>query len=263
MKDNFNVAKETENIINWIKSLNIKGAVVGISGGKDSTVVSALLVEALGIDNVYGVLMPNGVQKDIEDSKKVVEYLGIAHQIVNIGEAYRSLLFNIGTSNYDARINIAPRLRMTTLYAIGQTLGYRVAGTGNASEAYIGYTTKWGDNACDFNPIAEYTSTEVVAIGIHLGLDKSLVLKTPSDGLSGMSDEEKLGVSYCEINAVIDCNEHSEISESSYQKINKMHNYSRHKFEPIPKCTPKYKAILETNNPSGETFNNPSGICEF
>lgn len=223
----FEADKEIKGIIEWIRSLNIKGAVVGISGGKDSTVVGKLLVEALGKDKVFGVLMPNGIQKDICSSYQVVRDLGIAYMEVNICEAYQGLVNEIKLISNESAINIAPRLRMTTLYTIAQTLGYRVAGTGNKSESYVGYTTKWGDSASDFNPIANYTKEEVVAIGLHLGLDRELVCKTPADGLSALTDEEKLGFTYDEVYKVIrGCSEHKEIKN--------MHENSKHKFEPIP-----------------------------
>lgn len=225
--DEFEPMKEIEDIIQWIRSFKIKGAVIGISGGKDSTVVGKLLVEALGKDKVFGVLMPNGVQKDICSSQQVVRDLGIAHMEVNIGETYHTLTKEIKMISNESAINIAPRLRMTTLYSVAQTLGYRVAGTGNMSEAYVGYTTKWGDNACDFNPIGNYTKEEVVAIGLALGLDRELVCKTPSDGLSGQTDEEKLGFTYEEVEDVIN-------GVIRHNKIAEMHEYSRHKFEPIP-----------------------------
>lgn len=234
MGRNFNAEKVCENIINWIKEYfnaqpGAKGAVIGISGGKDSTVTSKLLVEALGKERVFGVLMPNGEQKDIADSLRVVETIGINYKIVNIEKAYNGLLEGIAEDNLsvDAKINIAPRLRMTTLYAIGANLHYRVCGTGNKSEGFVGYTTKWGDSAFDFNPIGDLTTDEVIAIGDCLGMPYELVHKTPSDGLSGQSDEEKLGFSYKQINDYIEngtCGD-KEIDE----KIRLKHEYNKHK----------------------------------
>jgi len=160
VRKDFNEDMVCKNIINWIREYfkdqpNAKGAIIGISGGKDSSVAAKLLVEALGRERVFGVLMPNGVQKDIDDSLRVVDILGIDYKIVNIEKAYNGLLEGIqeNSLSIDAKINIPPRLRMTTLYALGANMHYRVCGTGNKSEGFVGYTTKWGDNAFDFNPI--------------------------------------------------------------------------------------------------------------
>jgi NAD+ synthetase len=234
MRKNFEAEKVCRDIIKWIRDYfenqpGAKGAVIGISGGKDSTVTSRLLVEALGEDRVFGVLMPNGEQKDIADSLRVVETVGIKYKIVNIEKAYNGLLEGIAEDDLsiDAKINIAPRLRMTTLYAIGANLHYRVCGTGNKSEGFVGYTTKWGDSAFDFNPIGDLTTEEVMAIGDCLGLPYELVHKTPSDGLSGQSDEEKLGFTYKQINKYIEngtCGDR-EVDE----KIRLKHEYNKHK----------------------------------
>ena len=236
MRENFNASKECENIIKWIREYfenhpSAKGAIIGISGGKDSSIVAKLLVEALGKERVFGVLMPNGIQKDISDSLRVVDILGINHKIVNIEKAYNGLLDGILEDNLsiDAKINISPRLRMTTLYAIGSSMHYRICGTGNKSEGFVGYTTKWGDNAFDFNPIGDLTTDEVIAIGDCLGLPYELTHKTPSDGLSGQSDEEKLGFTYKQINDYIEkgsCGD-MEIDEM----IRLKHEYNRHKRE--------------------------------
>lgn len=234
MRKDFNVDIICENIINWIKDYfkaqpNAKGAIIGISGGKDSLVAAKLLVEALGKERVFGVLMPNGEQKDISDSLRVVDILGIKYKIVNIEKSYKGLLEGVEENNlsFDAKINIPPRLRMTTLYAIGASLHYRVCGTGNKSEGFVGYTTKWGDSAFDFNPIGDLTTEEVIAVGDCLGLPYELVHKTPSDGLTGQSDEEKLGFTYKHINEYIEngtCG-NSEIDE----KIRLKHEYNAHK----------------------------------
>jgi NAD+ synthase len=240
MRENFNAVNECKNITSWIRDYfknqpSAKGAIIGISGGKDSSIVAKLLVEALGKERVFGVLMPNGVQKDISDSLRVVDILGINHKIVNIEKAYNGLLEGIIEDNLsiDSKINIPPRLRMTTLYAIGSSMHYRVCGTGNKSEGFVGYTTKWGDNAFDFNPIGNLTTEEVIAVGDSLGLPYELVHKTPSDGLSGQSDEEKLGFTYKQINDYIEkgsCSD-TEIDE----KIKLKHEYNKHKGELAPK----------------------------
>ena len=183
--------------------------------------------------------MPNGEQKDIADSLRVVDILGINYKIVNIEKAYNGLLESIQENSVsnDAKINIPPRLRMTTLYAIGSSIHYRICGTGNKSEAFVGYTTKWGDNVCDFNPIGDLTTEEVIAVGDYLGLPHELVHKTPTDGLSGQSDEEKLGFSYKQINDYIEqgsCGD-KEIDE----KIKFKHEYNEHK-RILP---PKYERV--------------------
>lgn len=254
MKKDFNVKKTYENIINWIRKYfenqpNAKGAIIGISGGKDSTITAKLLVEALGKDRVFGVLMPNGEQKDISDSLRVVDILGINYKIVNIEKAYNGLIEEIkeNTLSIDAKINIPPRLRMTTLYAIGASINYRVCGTGNKSEAFVGYTTKWGDNAFDFNPIGNLTTDEVIEIGDFLGLPGELVHKIPSDGLSGKSDEEKLGISYKQINEYIEngtCGD-KDIDD----KIRLKYKYNEHKRN-LP---PKYE-LVEGDDYERETY---------
>lgn len=193
-----------DRIIQWLQKYkeltNCKGVVLGVSGGKDSTVVAMLSKLVFG-DNIVGVIMPNGAQKDIDDAIKVCQVLNIEYKIVNIKETYDALLKDMPIKISDkSKTNIPPRLRMTTLYAIAQTLGYRVIGTGNASERTIGWTTKWGDGAYDFNPIACLTCTEVVKLGIELakefGLDETLINKKPADGLTGKSDEDNFGFTY-------------------------------------------------------------------
>ncbi|WP_029233738.1 NAD(+) synthase [Butyrivibrio sp. VCB2006] len=254
---NFDAAKEIDNIVAWIKDWFEKSgpkanAVVGISGGKDSTIVAALLVKALGRERVFGVLMPDGEQKDIEDSKKVVEVLGIDNAIVNIHPAVQGMYDAIDTSELtinsmdradwmagsllskDARINTPPRIRMTTLYAIAASLpnGGRVANTCNKSEDYVGYSTKYGDAAGDFSPCSDYTVTEMRMIGDELGLPTELIHKTPSDGLSGMSDEDKLGFTYDELDRYIYTGVLED--EEKRKKIDRMHELNLHKLRVIP-----------------------------
>lgn len=234
----FNVAIQTKKCIDWIKnwfqnySNNAKGVVIGISGGKDSAVVAKLCCESLGSEKVFGALMPNGVQSDINDSIELCKALGISYCEINIKDSYDELVSKISDISEDALINIAPRLRMATLYAIAQSKNYRVAGTGNLSEGYIGYCTKWGDMAHDFNPIANFTTEEVIAIGEHLGLPDNIIHKAPSDGLCGLTDEEKIGFTYEVLNKYIRTGicDNTEIRE----KIDKMHENSLHKFTAIP-----------------------------
>jgi len=250
--------KETEKVIQWIRDWfdqNGKeaGAVIGLSGGKDSTVVAALLVKALGKDRVFGVLMPNGIQTDIDDAKEVVRILGIKSYVVNIGNAFNALQDSIKNATdpltgqpadlngselaSDVSINMPPRLRMTTLYAIAQNLpkGGRVVNTCNYSEDYIGYSTKYGDAAGDFSPLSTFTVAEVLQIGEELGLPEHLVHKTPSDGLSGKSDEDKIGFTY----AVLDKYLRTGICEdqATLEKIERMHRANLHKLKTIPHYT--------------------------
>ena len=239
----FNAKKEIENITAWIKDwFDNNGpkasAVIGLSGGKDSTIVAALLVRALGKDRVVGVLMPDGEQKDIDDSKKVAEILGIKSHIVNIHpavEGEKKALEAAGvTLSKDAMINTPPRIRMATLYAIAQSLpnGGRVANTCNASEDYVGYSTKYGDAAGDFSPCSDFLVCQMCAIGDELGLPSELIHKTPSDGLSGMSDEDKLGFTYDTLDKYVltgICED-----EETKKKIDHLHAINLHKLQTIP-----------------------------
>ena len=208
--------KLTENAIEWIKdyfkTTNGRKAVIGISGGKDSTVVAGLCAAALGKENVVGVLMPNGVQSDIADSEQVVKHLGIESLVVNIQYAYMNLVNQINENHISsqAQINMPPRLRMTVLYGVAQNIGGRVANTCNRSEDVVGYSTLWGDSVNDFSPLGLLTTEEVLEIGDALGLPYNLVHKTPSDGLCGKSDEDNLGYTYAEINKIIRTGEKTE-----------------------------------------------------
>lgn len=182
-------------------------AIVGISGGKDSSVVAALCVRALGVDRVIGVLMPNGEQSDIAMSRLLVEHLGIRHFVVNIHDGYQGLLgevrHQLGDVSRDTEINLAPRLRMATLYAVAQSNNGRVANTCNLSEDWVGYSTRYGDSAGDFSPLSMLCVREVKALGRELGLPECLVEKVPIDGLCGQTDEEKLGFTYATLDAYI------------------------------------------------------------
>ena len=195
----------TENCIFWIKNWFDKNgpdspAVIGISGGKDSSVVAALCVRALGEDRVIGVQMPNGVQPDISDSDEIIKWLGIKSYCVNIDNAYKAIASEIDLlgleDNSVANTNLPPRIRMATLYNLSQRVNGRVANTCNLSEDYIGWSTKWGDSCGDFSPISQLTCSEVIEIGEYLGIPEHLIHKVPSDGLCGKTDEEKFGFSY-------------------------------------------------------------------
>ena len=241
--ENFNAEAEIEHIVAWIRDwFENNGpkanAVIGISGGKDSSIVAALLVKALGKERVVGVLMPNGEQKDIADSKKVVEVLGIRHFIVNINPAvegeYAALKAAGVEIGKDAIINTPPRIRMTTLYAIAQSLpeGGRVTNTCNRSEDWVGYSTKYGDAAGDFSPCSDYLVCEMLQIGDALGLPKELIHKTPSDGLSGMSDEDKLGFTYATLDHYVLTGEIDD--QATKEKIDRLHRLNLHKLQTIP-----------------------------
>ena len=207
----FDAVKIKNECVEWIKNFfeeNGRGcnAVVGISGGKDSSIVAALCVEALGRDRVIGVLMPQGNQHDIDKAYMLVNHLGIKHYEINIKNAVDSILSsfpeNLPVSDM-TRINLSPRIRMSTLYAVSQSLNGRVANTCNLSEDWVGYSTRYGDAAGDFSPLSHLTVTEAKEVGYVLGLPKELVDKTPIDGLCGKTDEENLGFTYAELDIYI------------------------------------------------------------
>lgn len=239
----FDVKKVKNEIVEWIRDWfeqNGKDcmAVVGISGGKDSSVVAALCSEALGKDRVVGVLMPNHIQDDIDYSHMLCEHLGIKNYIVDVGVAIDALLNNIHYRVTDTEIsdqtitNLPARIRMATLYAISQSVNGRVANTCNLSEDWVGYATKYGDAAGDFSPLSQLTVTEVKAIGRELGLPSELVDKTPTDGLCGKTDEDNLGFTYAELDAYI--RDGIEPSEDVKAKIDSMHEKNLFKLQPMP-----------------------------
>ena len=250
----FDAVKVKNACVRWIRDWfdhNGKdcNAVIGISGGKDSSVVAALCVEALGKDRVIGVLMPNGVQHDIDDAAELVHFLNIKFVQININDAFNSILDEIGymywpkedgsytggywyTSSNQTKINLPPRLRMATLYAISQSVNGRVANTCNLSEDYIGYSTRWGDSVGDFAPLANLTSDEVVAIGDACGLPYELTHKVPSDGLCGKTDEDNFGFTYEVLNKYIRTGECED--ETVKAKIDAMHEKNLFKLMPIP-----------------------------
>ena len=251
-----NPEQTKDEIIAWIRNYFAENgpscaAVIGISGGKDSSVAAALCAAALGPDRVVGVLMPNGVQSDISDSRLLVETIGIPYVEMNIEAGFKGMeemlqsnaaLQKItGTSEMarEARINLAPRLRMATLYAVAQMLpcGGRVVNTCNLSEDYVGYSTKYGDAAGDFSPISALMVHEVLQVGDALGLPEQLVRKVPSDGLSGMSDEDKLGFTYAELDHYIMTGECE--NEEHRKRIDRLHRLNLHKLRLMPRYMPE------------------------
>lgn len=248
----FDAKKVKDEIVQWIRDWfeeNGPGcnAVIGISGGKDSTVVAALCVEALGKDRVIGVTMPQGKQTDIDVSNRVIEYLGIRYLSANIKYVVDDVLDSIGCLVYgpekytyldistQTRINLPPRIRMATLYAISQSVNGRVSNNCNLSEDWVGYSTRWGDSVGDFSPLANLTVTEVKAIGYELGLPKEFIEKVPSDGLCGLTDEDNLGFSYGVLDRYIRTGECEDPETKA--KIDKLHEKNRFKMRPIPSFT--------------------------
>lgn len=243
----FDVKKVTAEATKWIRDWfeqNGKdcNAVIGISGGKDSSVVAALCAQALGKERVIGVLMPNGEQSDIDCSKQLVTHLGIRHYVCNVKESVDGVLTALKNSGVEitrqTRVNLPPRIRMATLYALSQSLNGRVANTCNLSEDWVGYSTRYGDAAGDFSPLGKLTVQEVKAIGRFLGLPENLVEKVPSDGLSGKTDEDNLGFTYAALDEYIRtgvCND-----EATKAKIDRLHTLNEFKLKPIP-CY-EYKA---------------------
>ena len=237
---NFDVKKATNDCVQWIKDFfeqNGKDcmAVVGISGGKDSSVVAALCVEALSKDRVIGVLMPQGEQSDIEYSKMLVDFLDLTRITCNIEGAVNEVLESfegVVSPTPQTTTNLPARIRMATLYAISQSVNGRVANTCNLSENWVGYATKYGDAAGDFSPLSQLTVTEVKAIGRELGLPSELVDKTPTDGLCGKTDEDNLGFTYAELDAYI--RDGIEPNEEVKTKIDSMHEKNLFKLQPMP-----------------------------
>ena len=235
----FNAKQTKERCVAWIREwfeANGKGcnAVIGISGGKDSSIVAALCAEALGRDRVIGVLMPNGVQADISDSELLVSHLGIRAYTVNIRAAVEGVLSALPADmpiSEQTRVNLPPRIRMSTLYAISQSNNGRVANTCNLSENWVGYSTRYGDDAGDFSPLGMLTVREVLAVGAELDLPESLVLKVPSDGLCGKTDEDNLGFTYAMLDTYI--REGVCPDERVKARIDTLHERNLFKLKPI------------------------------
>lgn len=229
----FDAKKATEQCIQWIKDwfeVNGKGcnAVLGISGGKDSSIAAVLCVEALGKDRVIGVMMPQGEQFDIDYSIELCELLGIKSMTVNVGETVDALIkalpFDASTQT---KTNIPPRVRMAVLYAVSQSNNGRVVNTCNYSEDYVGYATRYGDGAGDFGPISNFTVAEIKQVGRVLGLPEKFIEKPPLDGLCGRTDEDNLGFKYATLDAYI--REGIEPDPETKARIDRLHTINQFK----------------------------------
>lgn len=240
----FDVEKVTGDCVNWIRDFFEKNgagcnAVIGISGGKDSSVAAALCVEALGKDRVIGVLMPCGEQHDIDAAYALVNHLGIRHFVVNIKEAVEGLKAALPKDieiTAQTVTNIPPRVRMTTLYAVSQSMNGRVVNTCNLSEDWVGYSTRYGDAAGDFSPLSLLTVKEVKEIGKYLGLPEFLVEKVPIDGLCGKTDEENLGFTYNELDKYIRTGEIED--KAKKENIDRRHKANLFKLQFMPVFDP-------------------------
>lgn len=233
------MSEKLNKIISWMQDFkennSVNGVVLGLSGGKDSTVVAMLAKKVFG-DNVVAVSMPNGEQKDIGDVREIITTLKLTSPCVNIQNTFNALIHDTYMNISDkAKTNVAPRIRMTVLYAIAQSLGYLVIGTGNKSEAMIGWTTKFGDSACDFNPIGHLTCREVIEIGKELAeefnLDINYIIKKPADGLTSKTDEDNFGFTYDELDDYLMYG----IEGPNIDKIKNMIIWAEHKRKMPPK----------------------------
>ena len=239
----FDAKKVKDQCVEWIRGFFRENgpncnAVVGISGGKDSSIAAALCVEALGKDRVIGVLMPQGKQHDIDMAYKLVDHLGIRHYEINIQDAVEGVLKNLPMEASAQTIqNLPPRIRMATLYAVSQSHNGRVVNTCNLSEDWVGYSTRYGDAAGDFSPMSFLTVTEVKQIGYLLGLPRELVDKTPIDGLCGKTDEENLGFTYAELDVYIRTGKIDDLQNK--ELIDRKHKANLFKLQLMPSFKPE------------------------
>lgn len=247
--------KLTKDVIQWIRDYfkdNTDGkAIIGISGGKDSTICAALLVEALGANRVIGVMMPQGYQYDIEDSAEVCKILDIRYLLIDIGGAVNALCHSIDyefdfdravLNNPMVKTNLPARIRMATLYTVAALYpNSRVVNTCNRSEDYVGYSTKYGDAAGDFSPLGNLTVREVLEIGDDLGLPYGLVHKAPSDGMCGKTDEDNLGFTYAELDDYL--LNGIKPSTDKLGRIEHLHKTTRHKYTAMPMYSQKEEMV--------------------
>ena len=245
MLDKNILEKEMYNAINWIKEkveyTHARGVVIGNSGGKDSATVLAMAVKALGNDKVLAVSMPcHSIINDFEDAELVANAFEVKNMKIDLTNSYdefekeineKLVKNNMSELINESKVNIKPRLRMTTLYSIAQTLGYMVIGTGNLCEIMVGYTTKWGDSGSDFNPIGNFTVNEVLEIGRMLGVPEKILEKAPSDGLGNLTDEQKMGITYNQIEEMI---ETGSTEQEAKKEIIRRYESSKHKREIVP-----------------------------
>lgn len=237
------VQTSIQNRVEWIKKVlsqsGAKGIIYGNSGGKDCTLVGALC--KLATDNVLGVIMPcqssQNYGSDRDDALRAGKHFGIEQIEIDLTKTKEALVSalgeqlekdNAGETNLKmANVNVNPRLRMTTLYALGQARGYLVAGTGNLDEATLGYFTKWGDGAHDFNPIADLTVGEIYEHLRYLGAPSTIIEKAPSAGLyQGQTDEQETGIKYADVDKYL---RGEQIPDEVRQKIEKMKSRAGHK----------------------------------
>ena len=245
----FDPIKIKDQCVAWIRGFfekNGKGcnAVLGISGGKDSSVSAALCVEALGKDRVIGVLMPNGDQQDIDCSYALCKHLGIRYVVVNIFDAVEGVKNGLAKAGVEmsrqAILNLPPRIRMSTVYAVSQSMNGRVVNTCNLSEDWVGYSTRYGDSVGDFSPLSRLTVAEVKAIGRILGLPEFLIEKAPSDGLTGKTDEDILGFLYGELDRYIRAGEIDDPAKK--ERIDYLHKANLFKLQLMPCFEPDFDA---------------------
>ena len=238
----FDAVKVKDECVQWIRDFFKENgpdcnAVVGISGGKDSSIAAALCVEALGKDRVIGVLMPCGEQHDIDMAYMLVNHLGIKHYVVNIKDAIEGLKASMPLElSTQSLTNMPPRIRMTTLYAVSQSCNGRVVNTCNLSEDWVGYSTRYGDAAGDFSPLCNLTVQEVKEIGRILGLPDVLVDKVPIDGLCGKTDEDNLGFTYAELDRYIRTGEIEDMAKK--ERIDTLHKRNLFKLQLMPSFKP-------------------------
>ena len=239
----FNAEKVKNDCVEWIREFFRENgpdcnAVIGISGGKDSSIAAALCVEALGKDRVIGVLMPCGEQHDIDMAYLLVNHLDIKHYVVNIKDAIEGLTKSIPLEmSNQSKVNLPPRIRMSTLYAVSQSCNGRVVNTCNLSEDWVGYSTRYGDAAGDFSPLCNLTVQEIKEIGRLTGLPEVLVDKVPIDGLCGKTDEDNLGFTYAELDRYIRTGEIDDLNKKA--RIDDLHKKNLFKLQMMPGFKPE------------------------